>query len=87
MIVAAEPGLAAGPVSPDHGRRRGPFSTQNRGPVSMKIDILRNHLALQRVRGGQKCVDEEYGVACVRHAMSFADRSVTIPNTDLSVTK
>ena len=40
MIVAAEPGLAAGHVSPDHGRRRGPFSTQNRGPVSVKIDSL-----------------------------------------------
>ena len=39
MIVAAEPGLAAGHVSPDHGRRRGPFSTQIRGPVSVKIDI------------------------------------------------
>ena len=40
MIVAAEPGLAAGPVSPDHGQRRGPVSTQNRGPVSMKIDSM-----------------------------------------------
>ena len=38
MIVAAEPGLAAGHVSTGHGQWRGPFSTQNRGPVSVKID-------------------------------------------------
>ena len=51
MIVAAEPGLAAGHVSPDHGRRRGPFSTQNRGPVSVKIDRSEHEVAPRNQSG------------------------------------